>query len=216
MAGRLRKVIAQVVSRITNLMIGAQLTADFDALIRRGIVSVGRHSYGVPIVYTYPGCSCKLSIGHFVSIATGATFLLGGNHPTHWVSTFPFRARWRMVGAYTDGMPSCKGDIEVGNDVWIGQGAVILSGVKVGDGAVIAAGALVTRDVPPYAIVAGVPAKTVKLRFCAADIGELRRIAWWNWDEAQIRATVGLLSSGAVEEFIRLHANKNRQGSSSR
>lgn len=124
-------------------------------------VQIGRYSYGELNVVTFNNKS-NLKIGDFVSIAQHVTFLLDVEHYTNYISSFPFR-----VKVLDDKNPESysKGDIIVDDDVWIGYGATILSGVHIGQGAVVAAGAVVTVDVPPYAVVGGVPAKIIKYRF---------------------------------------------------
>lgn len=125
------------------------------------IVSVGKYSYGELNVMQRDG-KTKLTIGNCVSIAKNVFFILDVEHNTNILSTFPFKNR-----LLKDKTPESfsKGDIIIGDDVWIGFGATILSGVKIGRGAVVAAGALVTKDVEPYAIVGGVPAKFIRYRF---------------------------------------------------
>lgn len=127
----------------------------------KNVVEVGRYSYGELNVITFDS-KTKLCIGSFVSIAQQVTFLLDVEHYIDHLSTFPWKVK--MLGESTPETFS-KGDIVIGDDVWIGYGATIMSGVKIGQGAVIAAGAMVTKDVPPYAVVAGVPAKLIKNRF---------------------------------------------------
>jgi serine acetyltransferase len=100
------------------------------------------------------------------------------------------------------GHPSCKGDITIENDVWIGAKATVMSGIKIGNGAVVAAGSVVTKDVPPYAIVAGNPAKIVKYRFDESQIEKLLQISWWNWDEGKIRDNAMKMWSDDINGFI--------------
>jgi serine acetyltransferase len=100
------------------------------------------------------------------------------------------------------GHPSCKGDIIIENDVWIGAKATIMSGVRIGNGAIVAAGSVVSKDVPPYAIVAGNPAKVVKYRFSDEQIKKLLSIAWWNWDEQKIKDNAMTMWSNNIDEFI--------------
>ena len=103
------------------------------------------------------------------------------------------------------GHPTCKGDIIVENDVWIGAKSTIMSGIKISNGSVIAAGSTVTKDVPPYAIVAGNPGKIVKYRFYKDQIDDLLKIAWWDWDEDKIKENAMLMWSHNIEEFITKH-----------
>ena len=119
-----------------------------------GILSIGKHTYGSPIVDVYRNSERKLLIGKFCSISPEVRFITGGIHPIHWVSLFPIRDKMSLNMAY-DGTPTSNGDISVGNDVWIGTGATILSGVDIGHGSVILAGSVISKNVPPYAVVGG-------------------------------------------------------------
>jgi acetyltransferase-like isoleucine patch superfamily enzyme len=170
---------------------------------RRGKVTIGRHSYGIPTVKEFPHNDARLSIGSFCSIAGDVTILLGGNHPTDRVTTFPLRTQLQMPTDGSDGFPSSKGDVVIGHDAWIAQGATILSGVEIGVGAVVAAGSVVTRDVPPYTIVAGVPAAPVRQRFDDEIVAELLAIKWWDWPDAMIEQNVDVLSSAPTVEVLR-------------
>jgi acetyltransferase-like isoleucine patch superfamily enzyme len=172
-------------------------------LVKNKVITIGKHSYGTPNVDTYRGSECKAVIGDYCSIARDVTIILGGIHPTDWVSTYPFRIKLRMPGAYEDGMPTTKGNVIIGSDVWIGTEAMILSGVTIGHGAIIASRSLVTKDIPPYAIVAGTPAKIVKYRFDEEIIDKLLAIQWWDWDEVKVREGVDLFSSNDIGEFIK-------------
>lgn len=135
-------------------------------------VKVGNFSYGDLKVVTFSE-HCTLKIGRFVSIAGDTTFLLDTEHYFHNVSTYPFQVKvLQTLSSESFG----KGDIIVDDDVWIGYGATIMSGVHIGQGAVVAAGAVVTKDVPPYAIVGGVPAKVIKYRFEPEMIKELLKV----------------------------------------
>ena len=165
-------------------------------------MTVGRHTYGRPKVRWYYGDYARVSIGQFTSIAEDVVLMIGGNHPLHWVSTFPFRARFELDGAYVDGSPESNGDIVIGSDVYVGREARILSGVSIGDGAVIGAHAVVARDVRPYAVVVGNPAREVRRRFTDEQVERLLRLRWWDWPEERVLQAVPLLSSGDIEAFL--------------
>lgn len=167
-----------------------------------GRLELGRHSYGSFRVNAGPGDDARLRIGAFCSIGVRATFALGGNHRPDWVSTYPFRVAWELPGAHEDGHPRPERDTVVGNDVWIGADALILPGVQVGDGAVIGARAVVARDVRPYAIVVGSPAREVRRRFDDEQVQALLDTAWWTWDDARIRESVDLLCSPDVGALV--------------
>ena len=164
-------------------------------------IKIGRFTYGTPKFHLWADAEL-VEIGAFCSIAEDTAIFGGGEHNTDWVTTFPLRIALGDAAAYKDGHPASKGPTRIGNDVWIGYGTTILSGVTIGDGAVIGAGALVASDVPPYAMVAGNPAKTVKLRFSELQIEALLRIQWWNWAIEEIRKSLPLLCSARIDEFI--------------
>jgi acetyltransferase-like isoleucine patch superfamily enzyme len=167
-------------------------------------LSFGRHSYGKPMIrhYKEADTSTEVRIGSFVSIADDVVFMLGGEHPTDRVSTYPFRVIFGLEGAYEDGFPHAKGDIVIGSDVWIGRGARVFSGVTVGDGAVIGGNAVVASNVRPYAIVAGNPAEEIRRRFSDEQVEALLRIRWWEWPDEEIVPVAHLLSSSGIDEFI--------------
>ena len=135
----------------------------------------------------------NLTIGRYCSFANGVCILMGGNHRVDWITTYPFKGVTN-----TRKTPVSKGDTIIGNDVWIGFEALIMSGITIGDGAVIGARAVVTKDVPPYAIVAGNPAKVVKKRFSDDVIEKLLAMQWWNWEQAKIEHHLDILCSGDV------------------
>ncbi|MCB9140020.1 MAG: CatB-related O-acetyltransferase [Caldilineaceae bacterium] len=160
----------------------------------------GDHTYGKPRVYSWASTS-TLRVGSFCSIADGVKIFLGGEHRVDWVTTYPFTLFWKEA-QHVEGHPATKGDVTIGNDVWIGMEAVIMSGVTIGDGAVIGSRALVTKDVPPYGIVAGNPAKLIKKRFDEDVVRQLLLIQWWNWEHARIAAALPLLLSDDIGQFI--------------
>jgi acetyltransferase-like isoleucine patch superfamily enzyme len=149
---------------------------------------VGNYSYGFPEVLD-SGEGAKLRIGKFCSFAPGAKILLSAEHQVSSVTTYPFDVFWGGVKG-----PPSKGNVAIGNDVWVGYGAIILSGVTIGDGAVIGAGAVVSHDVPAYAIAAGNPARIIKYRFDERLIEYLLRIRWWDWPIKRIQELYPLLT----------------------
>jgi len=145
------------------------------------------------VLYHYEDIGDRLVIGRFCAIASGATFLMNGaNHALSGVSTYPFLifAEWEAP------MPefSIRGDTVVGNDVWIGWQAAVMPGVTIGDGAIVASRAVVTKDVRPYAVVAGNPAVEVRRRFDDATVAELLRIAWWDWPVEKIQRNLAAIT----------------------
>jgi len=160
---------------------------------------VGKGTYGKPIVHSW-GEPSTLKIGKFCSISGNVHVLLGGNHRTDWITTYPFPVFWDNAKHITEQSIS-KGDVLIGNDVWVGMESMILSGVKIGNGAVIGARAVVSKDVPPYSIVAGNPAVVVKKRFPDEDISALEKIQWWDWDDSKIKAAMHLLLNNKVKEL---------------
>ena len=152
------------------------------------------------VLYHYPVNGDRLVIGRFCSIACGAKFLFtSGNHSLRSLATYTFPIffdEWGLDAKNIRDAWDNKGDTVIGNDVWIGYEAVILSGVTIGDGAVIGARAVVTRDVPPYTIVGGVPAKPIRRRFDDETAARLRALRWWDWDEERIRRAIPAIQSG--------------------
>lgn len=150
----------------------------------------------------------KLKIGKFCSIASGVAFMMAGNqgHRHDWISAYPFF--YSKFEGSIDGH-KCKGDTVVGNDVWIGTDAIIMAGVKIGDGAVIAARAVVTKDVKPYSIVAGNPARKIKQRFDDDKINMLLDMKWWDWDINIIKKSAKYFCSDDIDSlYERFKENK--------
>lgn len=165
---------------------------------------IGDHTYGLPTFLTSPPYRAKVFIGKYTSLATDIVVALG-NHRLDTVSSYPF-------GLLREYWPSCprgiqdhvsKGDVRIGNDVWIGNGAFVGSGVTIGDGAAVGAKCVVTRDVPPYAIVAGSPARVIRYRFSEDIIAALLELAWWNWPDEVVDAYLPLMTSSDIETFIK-------------
>jgi len=158
------------------------------------------------VLYHYPVNHDKLTIGKFCSIACGAKFIFNSaNHSMKSLSTYPFPLffeEWGLNKANVAEAWDNKGDIVVGNDVWIGYEAVILSGVKIGDGAIIGARAVVTKDVPPYTIVGGIPAKPIRKRFSDETITELLKLQWWNWSAERIKQNLSAIQNGQISKLI--------------
>lgn len=157
------------------------------------------------VLYHYPVNHDRLIIGKFCSIACGAKFLFNSaNHALSSLSTYPFPIFFEEWGLDIKNVANAwdnKGDIIIGNDVWIGFEAIILAGVTIGDGAVIGARAVVTKDVPPYTIVGGVPAKPIRKRFPDETISALLEIKWWDWPRKRIAQNIDAIQSGHIEQL---------------
>lgn len=157
------------------------------------------------VLYHYPINHDKLQIGKFCSIACGAKFLFNSaNHTLSSLSTYPFPLFFEEWGLEKKDVTNAwdnKGDIVIGNDVWIGYEAVVLTGVTIGDGAIIGTRAVVTKNVPPYTIVGGVPAKLIKKRFSEETISALLVIQWWNWSKERIARNIGAIQCGNIEQL---------------
>ena len=157
------------------------------------------------VLYHYPINGDKLKVGKFCSIACGAKFLFtSANHKMHSISTYPFPIFFEEWGLDVTNITSAwdnKGDIVIGNDVWIGYEAVVLSGVTIGDGAIIGTRAVVTKDVPPYTIVGGIPAKPIRKRFSDEVISKLLELQWWNWPENRIKENIDAIQSGRIKDL---------------
>ncbi|WP_026884959.1 CatB-related O-acetyltransferase [Clostridium beijerinckii] len=158
------------------------------------------------VLYQYPINNDKLIIGKFCSIACKAKFLMtSGNHTMISLSTYTFPIfyeEWGLDVSLITNAWDNKGDIVIGNDVWIGYDAIIMSGVKIGDGAIIGTRAIVTNDVPPYTIVGGIPAKVIKKRFRDDIILKLLKIKWWDWPYEKIKANIKYIQSGDIDKLM--------------
>ena len=183
-----------------------------DRLVTNPNITVGRYSYYSGYYHGHGFDDCarfllpeegvdRLIIGSFCSIGSGAAFIMGGNqgHRSDWVTTFPFY--WMpdvpaFAGAENGFAPA--GDTVIGNDVWIGSEAIIMPGVTIGDGAVIGTRALVTKDVEPYAIIGGNPAREIRKRFAPEAIAMLLEMSWWDWSEDALREAMPILTSSDI------------------
>jgi acetyltransferase-like isoleucine patch superfamily enzyme len=181
-------------------------------LQRAGRVTIGVGTYGTPEIFTHMLDETRLHIGNYSSI--GSTIMLGGGHPPDRLTTYPLRVLLGMPGAGEDGFPAPSKDTIIGSDVYAGWRSTLLSGVNIGDGAIVGALALVTKDVEPYAIVGGNPAKLIRYRFTEEQIAALLEIRWWDWPEDKVRAAVPWLESEDIDAFIE-YARGEQVGSSS-
>ena len=157
------------------------------------------------VLYHYPINRDRLTIGKFCSIACGAKFIMGSAH--HSLAslstyTFPiFFEEWELDRANIADAWDRRGDIVIGSDVWIGYEAVIMAGVHIGDGAIVGTRAVVTKDVPPYTIVGGIPAKEIRKRFSSDIIEQMQTLKWWNWSVDKIREFLPYLKDGRWDKL---------------
>lgn len=162
------------------------------------VISVGNYSYGPLEVWTWGNAAERMDVGHFVSIAENVKFLLGGNHDYKNISTYPFKVKF--MGA--DVEATTKGPVVIGDDVWIGNSAIILSGVTIGQGAVIGAGCVLAKSVPPYAIMIGNPARIIGYRFPENVITKLLKIDYSKVDAAILERAQEILYEAVDENNI--------------
>lgn len=165
-----------------------------------GKYSFGVGSYGLPKVHDWND-GASLSIGSYCSIAMNVQIFLGGQHHSEWASTYPFSAMLPDVKDIPQASFS-RGDVVIGNDVWLCSGCMVLSGVTIGDGAIVGAGAVVTRDVEPYSIVAGNPAQHVRWRFDESTRAALHDMAWWSWPPDEIARVAPVLCSTNIDALL--------------
>ncbi|XKG61638.1 CatB-related O-acetyltransferase [Caenispirillum salinarum] len=161
----------------------------------------GPETFEKNVLYHFDFIGDRLVIGRFCAIAWKATFVMnGGNHRTDGISTFPFPIFGGGWSGRHDGETNFphKGDTIIGHDVWLGHDCLVMPGVAIGHGAVIAARAVVTEDVPPYAVAAGNPARIIRRRFSDADVETLLQAAWWDWPVAKITEHLPLIVGGDV------------------
>lgn len=184
---------------VANALLGKE-AMELRRLMRAGRVVFGPHTYARVNIFANALGDERLIVGGYSSI--GGNYILGANHGPNRITTYPIRMNLGIGGADYKEWPVPTGDTTVGNDVWTCEHSVMLPGVTIGDGAVVAAGAVVVKDVPPYAIVGGNPAKLIRYRFNEAQIEALLEIRWWDWPEERIRGAVSYFESEDVDAFI--------------
>lgn len=181
---------------------GVIFTGSNEIISRAGIVEIGEYTTIPNVQILTWNSSDTVKIGKFCSIASGVKILGGGNHRIQRVTSYPLKyVLLYNMRKRTDDCSESRGPTVIGNDVWIGLDAIVLSGITIGDGAVVSAGAVVTKDVPPYAIVGGNPAKIIAYRFSEEQIKDLLKIKWWNMDTKKIKDNINLF--GDVDKFIK-------------
>lgn len=168
--------------------------------------AIGDKSYGTPRIL-FPGSGASLRVGKYVSIADDVAIMLGGEHRSDWLTTYPLN-KYYSEWATIEGHPATKGNVVIGNDVWIGREALVLSGVVIGDGAVVGARALVTHDVAPYSIVGGCPAKHIRFRFPEDVIAQLTEAAWWDWPDDVVKEATPYLLSDDISALMDVHRGR--------
>ncbi len=171
-----------------------------DAYQGRPGYEIGEFSYGGLSIYSWDE-KTKITIGKFCSFAFGCTAVLGGEHRHDWVTTYPFTALWNDA-PNIHGHPASKGDITIGNDVWIGAESMILSGAKIGDGAVIGARSVVTGLVPPYTVHAGHPSRFIAHRFPEVQRERLLALKWWDWPRERVLKALPMMLNSKIENFL--------------
>lgn len=201
MSCKYREKITVKYLKITFLFLVIAL--NFNSLNGVEIISYGKGSYGQPQILGFDEHS-KVVVGKYCSIASGVVFYFEGRQRGNRVTTSSLKT------LVSPGIPykvlsRRKNKLTIGNDVWIGMNAFIFSGITIGDGAVVAAGAVVTENVPSYAIVGGNPAKIIRYRFDQETIQKLIGIAWWNWPEEKIKSAMPLILSNELNSFIKMY-----------
>jgi acetyltransferase-like isoleucine patch superfamily enzyme len=184
---------------IAKALLGEE-AAEMRRLQKAGRVVFGPWTYSRCRVFTDKLGTERLIVGNYSSI--GGTYLIGGNHGPNRITTYPIRINMAIGGRDPREWPIPTGDTIVGSDVWTCENSLMLAGITIGDGAVVAAGSVVTKDVPPYAIVGGNPAQLIRYRFNEAQREALLEIRWWDWPEEKIRAAVSYFESDDVDAFI--------------
>jgi acetyltransferase-like isoleucine patch superfamily enzyme len=188
-------------------------------------VQIGKYTYGITddnvvwdsVAWNYKGekKQPKLIVGNYCSIGINSKFFLGGNHRYDWITTYPFQVKhihgnvFDSINDNIDGYPSSNGNIIIGNDVWFGENVTVMSGVKIGDGAVIGTNSTVVKDVNPYSIVGGHPAKHIKYRFSEEVIKKLLDIKWWDIEDSKLNLLLPYLCSNDINHFFEKYYKLN-------
>jgi acetyltransferase-like isoleucine patch superfamily enzyme len=169
-------------------------------------MSYGDYTYGRCNVLDW-GDPYTLNVGKFCSLAANITVYTSGNHRSNWVTTYPFGHHLTDIFHRKLGESACvsNGNVNIGNDVWIGNNVTIMSGITVGDGSIIAANSHVVKNIEPYSIVGGNPARLIRYRFSHEQISKLLEIQWWNWSVEKINQNMSLLCNENIDEFIKKH-----------
>ncbi len=197
--------LVQFIKTITHILY-SRIVSEFKPTM--GIVHFGAHNTGSPRILSF-NHNTRVVTGNFVQFAENVAIIgAGGEHPISTVSNFTLRAYFLKLRSEESREQAKANTVAVGNDVWIGTGATIFHGVSIGNGAVVGAGSVVTKDIPPFAIVAGSPAKILRYRFSEEQIRELEAIAWWNWSTSKIVANIPLFQD--VDLFIARFRNDPR------
>lgn len=188
-------------------------------MVKHKHIKVGKHTYGVheskvswdSSSYDYKGNYFlpNLIVGSYCSVGSNVKFYLGGNHRHDWVSTYPFQVKnihnntFKSLPNKIEGYPHSNGDIKIGNDVWFGDNVTVMSGIKIGDGAVIGTNSTVVKDVKPYSITGGHPAKHIKYRFSEDIIEKLLEIKWWDLEEDKLDTLLPYMMSNNLDLFFK-------------
>ena len=196
-------------AQVGDFTYGVLSKAQFLAKEWSSNVHIGDFTYGQPQIFIWTN-KYHVYIGKFTSIEENVKIIVDGNHNTDWISSYPFGELIPDIPR-NPGHPIGKGNILIGNDVWLGYGAIILPGVKIGDGAVIGAGSVVTKNVDDYEIVAGNPAKHIKYRFSKEKAEILKKIKWWEWPVEKIKENAEILQSNNIDSFILKFENENSE-----
>jgi acetyltransferase-like isoleucine patch superfamily enzyme len=202
---RFKNILPDEIIDIYNSFLIKRIEKKFQVPNVEDVLEVGIHTYGAEnLNLLFRNSGKKVVVGKFCSIGPRVTIFMGGGHRTDWITTYPFGHvfldKW---GSKTyEGHPTTRGDVQIGNDVWIGRGATLMSGISVGDGAVIAANSHVTKDVPPFAIVGGNPASVIRYRFSPEVANRIADICWWDFPDEVILQIKHLLSEQPIADSL--------------